>query len=78
MKPVPNKMAKNRTRSVSIEEVPDKDNSIPQNPPPNPQGILEHVGDEEPSLSTSDGEPEVVEVVEELEEDDEAELSEYS
>jgi hypothetical protein len=78
LKPVPNKTAKSRTRSVSIEEVPDEDDFIPPKPPHNPQSILEHVGDEVPTPSASDGEPEVIEVLEESEEDDEAELSEQS
>jgi hypothetical protein len=76
LKPVPNKTAKSRTRSVSIEEVPDEDDLIPRNSPRNPQSILEDVSDDEdaPAPSAGDGEPEVLE---ESEEDDEAELSEY-
>jgi len=74
-KPIPNK-AISQKRSVSIEEVPDDDDLIPPNPPHNPQSILEHISDEEVDLSllASDKEPEVLE---ESEEDDEAELSEY-
>jgi hypothetical protein len=60
MKSVPDKKGKGR-QSVEIEDVPDENDRIPSNPPRNPGSILE--------LSSDD-------VIEESEEDDEAELSE--
>ena len=74
IKSVPDKKGKGR-QSVEIENVPDENDRIPLNPPRNPGSILElSSDDEDPSPSAAcDGEPEVIE---ESEEDDEAELSE--
>ena len=58
--------------------MPDKDDIIPLKPPHNQNSILELDSDPSPSESGDDSsKKEVIEVIEESEEDDKAELGEY-
>ena len=71
-----NKGKKTRRQSVDIEDVPDEDDRVPSNPPRNPGSILELVTDDERSSPAgSGGESEEIKVLEDSEEDEEAELS---
>ena len=71
-----NKRKKTQRQSVDIEDVPDEDDRVPSNPLRNPGSILELVTDDERSSPAgSGGESEEIKVLEDSEEDEEAELS---